>query len=136
MTRSFTEGPMRKSTDTLTPAQVYRFAVEFCQPHLKFRTVGKVTGEVILSVLFAAAARISSIYETCGRLAKAPCQETFTAALYPQLTDVDAIKRRVNAAFAGHLPRAIRRQRKRPLMVAVDLTLIAYYGKHSLDDTR
>jgi hypothetical protein len=29
---------MRKSTDTLTPAQVYRFAVEFCQPHLKFRT--------------------------------------------------------------------------------------------------
>jgi hypothetical protein len=84
---------MRQSTGTLTPAQVDRFAVEFCQPHLKFRTVGKVTGEVILSVLFAAAARISSIHETCGRLAKAPCEETFTAALYPQLTDVNAIKR-------------------------------------------
>jgi hypothetical protein len=124
---------MRKSTDTLTPAQVYRFAVDFCQPYLRFRTVGKVTGEVILSVLFAAAARISSIHETCGRLAKAPCEETFTAALYPQLIDVDAIKRRVNAAFAGHLPRALRR-RKRPLTIAVDLTLIAYYGKHPLDD--
>jgi putative transposase len=124
---------MRKSTDTLTPAQVYRFAVDFCQPYLSFRTVGKVTAEVILSVLFAAAARISSIHETCGRLAKAPCEETFTAALYPQLTDVDAIKRRVNAAFAGHLPRAIRRG-KRPLTIAADLTLLAYYGKHSLDD--
>lgn len=125
---------MRKSTNTLTPAQVYRFAVDFCQPYLKFRAVGKVTGEVILSVLFAAAARISSIHETCGRLAKAPCEETFTAALYPQLLDVNLIKRRVNAAFAGHLPRAIRRS-KRPLTIAVDLTLIAYYGKYPLDDT-
>ena len=44
---------MRESTDTLTPAQVYRFAIDFCQPHLQFRAVGKVTGEVILSVLFA-----------------------------------------------------------------------------------
>ena len=72
-------------------------------PYLQFRTVGKVTGEVILSVLFAAAARISSIHETCGRLAKAPCEETFTAALYPQLVDVERIQRGVNAAFASGL---------------------------------
>ena len=124
---------MRKFTNTLTPAQVYRFAVDFCQPHFQFRAVGKVTGEVILSVLFAAAARLSSLHETCRRLDKAPCEETFTAALYPQLIDVDGIKRRVNAAFAAHLPRALRRC-KRPLAIAVDLTLIAYYGKHSLDD--
>src|SRR5213080_4196565 len=127
---------MRKSTDTLTPAQVYRFAVDFCQPHLRFRAVGKVTAEVILSVLFAAAARISSIHETCGRLAKAPCEETFTAALYPQLIDVDRIKRQVNAAFGDQMPRALRRRRKRPLTMAVDLTLIAYYGKHERDDPR
>ena len=25
---------MRESTTTLTPAQVYRFASDFCQPHL------------------------------------------------------------------------------------------------------
>ena len=88
---------MRKFTSTLTPAQVYRFAIDFCQPHLQFRAVGKVTGEVILSVLFAAAARISSIHATCGRLAKAPCEETFTAALYPQLHDL-------NASNAGSTP--------------------------------
>jgi hypothetical protein len=127
---------MRKSTNSLTPPQVYRAAVDFCQPHLRFRTVGKVTGEVILSVLFAAAARISSIHETCGRLAKAPCEQTFTAALYPQLGDLDAIKRRINAAFAANLPRNLRRARKRPFSLAVDLTLLAYYGHHSLDDLR
>jgi hypothetical protein len=125
---------MHKFTDTLTPAQVYRYAIGFCQPYLQFRTVGKVTGEVILSVLFAAAARISSIHETCGRLAKAPCEETFTAALYPQLAEVERTQRRVNAAFAGHLPRALRRGRKRPLTMAVDLTSLAYYGAHDLDD--
>jgi Transposase DDE domain len=124
---------MHKFTNTLTPAQVYRFAIDFCQPHLRFRAVGKVTGEVILSVLFAAAARLSSIHETCGRLAKAPCEETFTAALYPQLLDLDLIQRRVNAAFAAHLPRALRR-RQRPLTIAADLTLIASYGRHELDD--
>jgi hypothetical protein len=125
---------MHKFTNTLTPAQVYRFAIDFCQPHLRFRAAGRVTGEVILSILFAAAARISSIHETCGRLAKAPCEETFTAALYPQLLDVERIKRRVNAAFADQIPRALRRRRKRPLTIAVDLTLIAYYGQHELDD--
>src|SRR5512135_1153273 len=125
---------MHKFTNPLTPAQVYRFAVDFCQPHLRFRAVGKVTAEVILSALFAAAARISSIHETCGRLAKAPCEETFTAALYPQLLDLDAIQRRVNAALADHLPRALRRRRQRPLTLGIDLTVIAYYGKHALDD--
>jgi hypothetical protein len=32
---------MRKYTTALTPAQVYHFAIDFCQPHLDFR--GKVT---------------------------------------------------------------------------------------------
>jgi Transposase DDE domain len=127
---------MHKFTNTLSPAQVYRYAIDFCQPRLRFRAVGKVTGEVIFSVLFAAAARISSIHETCGRLAKAPCEETFTAALYPQLLDVERIKRRVNAAFADQMPRAVRRRRRRPLTIAADLTLIADYGKHELDDPR
>src|SRR4051794_34934953 len=112
---------MHKFTNTLTPDQVYRYALGFCQPYFRFRAVGKVTGEVILSVLFAAAARISSIHETCARLAKAPCEETFTAALYPQPVDVERIKRQVNAAFGDQMPRALRRRRKRPLTIAVDL---------------
>ena len=67
---------MRKSTIALTPAQVYRFAIEFCQPDRDFRGKGKVTATIPLTVLFADAARISSISEPCGRLAGAPGETT------------------------------------------------------------
>jgi hypothetical protein len=83
---------MHKFTSTLTPAQVYRFAVDFCQPYLGFHAVGKVTAEVLLSVLFAAA-RISSISETCQRLAKAPHEETYAKALYANLFSLEELKR-------------------------------------------
>ena len=43
-------------------------------------------------------------------------------------------QRKVNAAFRAHLPKALRRRRKRPLRVIVDLTLIPYYGDHALDN--
>ena len=38
-----------------------------------------------MTVLFAAAARISSISETCRRLRDAPCEETYANALYANL---------------------------------------------------
>jgi hypothetical protein len=123
---------MHKSTTALTPAQVYRFAIDFCQPHLDFRGKGKVTATILLTVLFAAAARVSSISETCRRLADAPGEETFANALYAQVFCLEQLKRKVNAAFRAHLPRALRRRRKRPLRVAIDLTLIPYYGEHPL----
>jgi Transposase DDE domain len=125
---------MRKSTDTLTPAQVYRFAADFCQPHLDFQAKGKVTATILLTVLFAAAARISSISETCRRLADVPSEETYANALYANLFCLEQLKRKINAAFVAHLPRALRRHRKRPLRVAIDLTLLPYYGQHSLDN--
>ena len=40
---------------------------------------------------------------------------------------------KVNAAFVDHLPRPLRRPRKRPLRLGVDLTLLPYYGQHSLE---
>ena len=83
---------MPKSTEPVTPAQVYRFAVAFCQPRLAFRCVGKVTSEVLVTVLFAAAARISSISETCRRLRDAPCEETYANALYANLFCLEELK--------------------------------------------
>ena len=101
---------MPKSTEPLTPAQVYRFAVAFCQPRLAFRSVGKVTSEVLVTVLFAAAAHISSISETCRRLRDAPCEETYANALYANLFCLEELKHKVNAAFVDHLPRPLRRR--------------------------
>ena len=85
---------MPKSTEPLTPAQVYRFAVAFCQPRLAFRSVGKVTSEVLVTVLFAAAAHISSISETCRRLRDAPCEETYANALYANLFCLEELRAR------------------------------------------
>ena len=58
---------MREFPDTLTPDQVYRFAVDFCQPRVDFHPAGKITATTLVTVSFAAAARNSSISETCRR---------------------------------------------------------------------
>ena len=76
---------------------------------------------------------ISSISETCRRLRDAPCEETYANALYANLFCLEELKRKVNAAFVDHLPRPLRRPRKRPLRLSVDLTLLPYYGQHSLE---
>src|SRR5437763_4177280 len=95
---------MRKSTNTLTPAQVYRYAIACCQPYLKLRDAKRVTARMLLTILFAAAARISSISDTCKRLRDVPDEEVVAAALYETLPDSNLLKRQVNAALAGHPP--------------------------------
>src|SRR5208283_1293474 len=104
---------MHKFTNTLTPAQVYRYAVECCQPHLKLRDAKRVTARMLLTILFAAAARISSLSDTCKRLRGVPDEEVVAAALYETLPDYNLLKRQVNAALAGHLPKPLRSQAKR-----------------------
>ena len=54
-----------------------------------------------------------------------PCTPTSSASR--------SLERKVNAAFVDHLPRPLRRPRKRPLRLGVDLTLLPYYGQHSLE---
>jgi Transposase DDE domain len=116
---------MRKSTSTLTPAQVYRYAIQAFQPHLKLSNAKGVAAEMILTVLFAAAARISSLSDTCQRLRGVPDEHVVAEALYSTLPDYDRLRRRVQAALLGHLPKALRR---RPQVIAIDLTLLPYYG--------
>src|SRR3954463_12583022 len=122
---------MRKSTNPLTPDQVYRYAVACCQPHLKLRDVKSITGSMLLTIVFAAAARIASLSATCRRLRRVPDEEAVAAALYATLPDYATLKRRVNAALAGHLPKALRR---RPQVLAFDLTLLPYYGADAHDN--
>src|SRR5437870_11336855 len=116
---------MHKSTNTLTPDQVYRYAVQAFQPHLKLGGTPKALGSMHLTVLFAAAARISSLSDTCRRLRGVPDEHAVADALYATLPDYNRLRRHVQAALRGHLPRVLRR---RPQVVALDLTLLPYYG--------
>ena len=116
---------MRKSISPLTPARVYRYAVQVCQPYLQFRDAKKVAGQTILTVLFAAAARISSLSDTCRLLRDVPDEHAVATALYATLPEYNTLRRRVQAALHGHLPKALRR---RPQVLALDLTLLPYSG--------
>jgi hypothetical protein len=124
---------MRKSINPLTPDQVYRYAVQVCQPHLKLGGTRKALGQMILTVLFAAAARISSLSDTCRRLRDVPDEHVIAEALYATLPEYNALRRRVQAALHGHLPKALRRRRQ---VVALDLTLQPYYGADAKTNPR
>ena len=123
---------MPKSTEPLTPAQVYRFAVAFCQPRLAFRSVGKVTSEVLVTVLFAAAAPSPPSPRPAAASGTHPARRPMPTPCTPT-SSASRSWSKVNAAFVDHLPRPLRRPRKRPLRLGVDLTLLPYYGQHSLE---
>src|SRR3954462_15205701 len=118
---------MRPPHHILDRNKVHRLAAEPLQQHLKFRDYKtKTSAQVLWSLLLAAAARITSLSDTCQRLRDAPSDETARKALLATLPDYAELQRRLNAALAGHLPKALRRRLQR---LAIDLTLIPYHGQ-------
>jgi hypothetical protein len=118
---------MRPQNHTLDSHQVHRAAAEYLQAHLQFKDYERQTSaRVLWSLLLAAAARITSLSDACGRLRDAPSDETARKALLATLPDYAALQRQLNAALAGRLPKALR---KRLQLLAIDLTLIPYHGE-------
>src|SRR3954464_8647784 len=118
---------MRPNHHTLDRDQVHRAAAEYLQAHLKFKDYKRNTSaQVLWSLLLAAAARITSLSDACGRLRDAPSDETARKALLATPPDYAELQRRLNAALAGHLPKTLR---KRLQDLAIDLTLIPYHGR-------
>src|SRR6187549_1381390 len=118
---------MRPPHRILNRKQVHRLAADHLQAHLQFKDYKRKTSAGVLwSLLLAAAARITSLSDACGRLRDAPSDETARKALLATLPDYAELQRRLNAALAGHLPKALRRRRQR---LAIDLTLIPYHGE-------
>src|SRR3954462_15805851 len=118
---------MSPNHHTLDRRQVHRAAADHLQAHLKFKDYKrKTSAQVLWSLLLAAAGRITSLSDACGRLRDAPSDETARKALLATLPDYAALQQRLNAALAGHLPKALR---QRPQRLAIDLTLIPYHGQ-------
>src|SRR5512142_1567088 len=118
---------MRPPHRILNRNQVHRLAAEHLQAHLKFKDYKrKTSAQVLWSLLLAAAARITSLSDACQRLRDAPSDETVRKALLATLPDYAVLQRQLNAALAGHLPRALRTHLQR---LAIDLTLILYHGQ-------
>src|SRR3954468_6335583 len=118
---------MRPKNHTLERRQVHRAAAEHLQAHLQFKDYKRKTpASVLWSLLLAAAAPIPSLSDACQRLDDAPSDETARKALLATLPDYAVLQRQLNAALAGHLPKATR---KRLQHLAIDLTLIPYHGE-------
>jgi hypothetical protein len=118
---------MRPPHRILDRKKVHRLAAEHLQAHLKFKDYKrKASAQVLWSLLLAAAARITSLSDACGRLDDAPSDETARKALLATLPDYGALQRQLNAALAGHLPKPLRKHLQR---LAIDLTLIPYHGQ-------
>jgi putative transposase len=118
---------MRLKNHTMDRRQVHRFAAEHLQAHLDFKdSKRKTSAPVLWSLLLAAAARVTSLSDACGRLRDAPADETARKALLATLPDYAELQRRLNAALAGHLPKPLR---ARPQRLAIDRTLIPYHGR-------
>jgi DDE family transposase len=118
---------MRPPRRILNRNQVHRLAAEHLQAHLKFKDYKrKTSAQVLWSLLLAAAARITSLSDACQRLLDAPSDETARKALLATLPDYATLHQQLNAALAGHLPKALRKRLQR---LAIDLTLIPYHGQ-------
>src|SRR5512135_964499 len=122
---------MRPPQYTLTPNDVHRHAADLLQSHLKLHDHGpKCRAGLLLTLLFYAAARITSISDACKRLRDAPSDEAARVALRATLPDFAETQRRLNRALAGHLPKGLRKDRQR---LAIDLVLIPYHGTPQRD---
>jgi putative transposase len=122
---------MRIREYTITSRQVHDLAVQRVQTDLRLRDHGpKCSASVVLAILFWAAARIASIAAACAGLRRAPCDQAIRNALLATLPALAELQRRLNRALAGGLPKALCR---RPQYVAIDLTLLPYYGQPEAD---
>jgi hypothetical protein len=118
---------MRPQHFTLTARRVHRCATAILQDHLELPDHGpKCRAGPLLTLLFYAAARITSLSDACQSLRDAPSDEAARLALIATLPDFAELQRRLNAALAGHLPRTVRR---RPQRLAADLVLIPSHGQ-------
>jgi hypothetical protein len=109
---SFLEEPMRPPQSTLTPNHVHLHAAALLQTHLKLHDHGpKGHAGLLLTLLFAADARINSLSDACKRLRDAPSVEAARLALLAALPDFAETQPRLNRALAGHLPKALLKSR-------------------------
>jgi putative transposase len=110
----------------LTAATVQPLFAQWLAPVLgPWPPVRRCSAAVVGAILAYAAQRLSSVFDACARLAGAPDGDTVLGLLVRLLPDPDVLERRLQAAFADHLPRSLRCGR---WIVAVDMTLIPYHG--------
>jgi hypothetical protein len=116
---------------TVTPAAVHRLATDLLIEHLALADYGRTCpATTLLSVVFAACARLVSVFAAAVGLDRAPSPETVRQALLANLPAIDLLERRCNRALRASLPRLKGRRH----YLAIDPTLLPYHGLPWRDD--
>jgi putative transposase len=111
---------------TLTSASVHRLATDLLLTHLALVDYGRCCpARTLLTVVFAACARLTSMFAAAVGLRRAPSAETLRKALLANLPDLQLLERRCNRVLHASLPRLQRRRQR----LALDLTLLPYHGQ-------
>lgn len=116
---------MRKAKYTVSRKDVQEHTAALLQQAGLKPTKGKCTLSVLIHLVCAAAARLTSLFDVCTQLKDAPSGETARKALLATLPDYAKLQRGVNRALVHDLPRPLRQRKQR---VAIDLHLVPYYG--------
>lgn len=125
---------MRTRQSTLRDRDVQEHAATLLQQHLRLQDFSrKTTAQVVIHVLFFAAATLTSLYAACQRLRQGPSDDTLRKALLAMMPEFAELQRRVNRALAATLPMALKKRRSNRLRLAIDLTLIPYHGQPEAD---
>jgi len=117
---------MRSCHYTITPNDVQHRALDVLQAALRLADHGpKCTARAVLTVLAWAAACGRSIAAACAALRQAPSDQAVRNALLATLPEYARLQAQLNQALADGLPKVLR---GRKADVAIDLTLLPYYG--------
>ena len=96
---------MRRQQYTITSRAIHEHAARLCQKHLRLEDHGpKCTALTVLTLLFYAAARLTSPAAACGSLSGAPSDTALRTALLATLPATHELQRRINRALQGDLP--------------------------------
>lgn len=121
----------QRKTIAIRSGAIHGYAQRWVDECLRLEDHGpKCTAARIISLLLKAAARMYSIYAACRDLADAPSDQAVRDALHAMLPEIDELQKHINSALTCGLPRRVYRY---PRVVAIDMTLIPYYGQPQTD---
>jgi len=118
---------MRQPQYTVTAAEMQHLVTQLLSPILgSWDEARRCSVAAVIAVLSFAAARMTSLFDACHRLANAPDSDTILGWLRRQLPTPEDLDHRVRSALTCQLVRALRRGR---WIIALDTTLIPYHGR-------
>jgi hypothetical protein len=118
---------MRKAQYTVTGKDVQEHTAALLMQTAGLKqTKGKCSLPILIHLVCAAAARLTSLFDACTQMANAPSGETARLALLATLPDYAKLQRGVNRALVADVPKPLRNRKQH---MAIDLHLTPYYGQ-------